>query len=109
MPNVLDEWFGPRPVHEGLVREALNGALEVTIHPYRARHRVMVRKRGQRFSRPVQPWTAEELLRAQEEGKLMRLMPRRGKNPAQLRILTRPVLWMAGLLRPHGQKLGAHS
>ena len=91
MPNVLDEWFGPQPLQEGLVREALRGALEVTIHPYRDTHQVMVRKRGQRFSSQVQPWTAEEVLRAQEEGKLMRLLPRRGRSSARLRILTRPL------------------
>jgi len=91
MTTLLDEWFGPRPLQEGLVREALQGALEVTIHPYRDEHRVMVRKRGQRVSSPIQPWTAEEVLRAQEEGKLLRLLPRRGRNSAQLRILTRPI------------------
>jgi hypothetical protein len=91
MTDLLEDWFGPRPLHEGLVREALRGALEVTIHPYRDGHQVMVRKRGQQVSSPVQPWTAEEVLRAREEGKLMRLMPRRGKNSAELRILTRPL------------------
>ena len=91
MPNVLDEWFGPQPLHEGLVREALRGALEVTIHPYRDRHQVMVRKRGERVSSPVQPWPAEEVLKAKEEGQLLRLLPRRGRNSAQLRILTRPL------------------
>jgi len=91
MPNILVEWFGPQPLPEGLVREALRGALEVTIHPYRDRHQVMVRKRGERVSSPVLPWTAQEVLRAQDEGKLLRLMPRRGRNSAELRILTRPL------------------
>ena len=91
MSNVLEEWFGPRPLHEDLVRETLQGALDVTIHPYRDRHRVMVRKRGQPVSRPVMHYTAEEVLKAYEEGKLLRLLPRRGKNSAELRILTRPI------------------
>ena len=91
MSNLLDEWFGPRPLHEGLVREALRGALDVTIHPYRDRHQVMVRKRGQRVSSPVRAGTAREVLRAYDEGKLMRLLPRRGKHSAELRILTRPI------------------
>ena len=88
---LLDEWFGPRPLHEDLVRETLRGALDVTIHPYRDDHKVMVRKRGQRVSQPVRPYTAEEVLRAHEEGKLLRLLPRRGRNSAELRILTRPI------------------
>ena len=91
MTNLLDEWFGPRPLHEGLVREALRGALDVTIHPYRDEYQVMVRKRGQRVSSPVRPSTASEVLRAYEEGKLLHLLPRRGKNSAELRILTRPI------------------
>ena len=91
MTNLLDEWFGPRPLHEGLVREALRGALDVTIHPYRDKYRVMVRKRGQRVSSPVTPRTAREVLRAYEEGELLTLLPKRGKSSAELRILTRPI------------------
>ena len=91
MSNLLDEWFGPRPLHEDLVREVLKGAVDVTIHPYRDKHKVMVRKRGQLLSRPVMHYTAEEVLRAYEEGKLLRLLPRRGRNSAELRILTRPI------------------
>ena len=91
MSNVLDEWFGPAPLHEDLVREVLTGGLDVSIHPYRDKHKVMVRKRGQLVSRPVMHYTAKEVMSAYEEGKLLRLLPRRGKNSAELRILMRPI------------------
>lgn len=82
--NVLDKWFGPRPLNEGLVREALRGATDVMIH---ASGRVMILKRGQRADLPVPPVVASEILRALDEGKLPSLLPRVGKNSANLRRL----------------------
>ena len=91
MSNVLDEWFGPAPLHEDLVREVLRGVLDVSIHRYRDKHKVMVRKRGERVSRLVMHYTAKEVMSAYEEDRLPRLLPRRGKNSAELRILMRPI------------------
>jgi hypothetical protein len=81
--NILDAFFGPRPLNEGLVREALKGATDVIIHPC---GRVMVLKRGQRADMPVSPVVAAEVLRALDEGKLLGLLPRAGKSSANLRI-----------------------
>lgn len=78
----LDEWFGPRPLNEGLVRKALRGATDVIIHRNR---RVMVHKRGQRVDLPLHPIAQAEVLRALDEGVLHELLPRVGRNSANLR------------------------
>lgn len=78
----LDEWFGPSPLNEGLVREALRGATDVIIH---RNGRVMVHKRGQRVDSPLHPIVQAEVLRALDEGVLPNLLPRVGRNSANLR------------------------
>ena len=84
MSSVLDEFFGPRPLNEDLVREALRGALDVMVRP--GEGRVSVLKRGQRVDEQLAACAAAEVIRAYEENALMPLLSRRGKNSANLRV-----------------------
>lgn len=80
--NALDSFLGPRPLDEALVREFLKGATDLIFHKT---GRIMVHKRGQRADSPVPPVVAEEILRARDEGVLGELLPRVGKNSANVR------------------------
>ena len=79
----LDKWFEPRPLNEALIRQALRGATDVVIHQD---GRVMVHKRGQRVDRPLHPIVQAEIQRARAEGVLLSLLPRVGRNSANLRV-----------------------
>ena len=82
--NELDSFLGPRPLNEALVRDFLRGATDIIFHTKTGR--VMVHKRGQRVDSPVPPCVAEEIRRARAEGVLGSLLPRVGKNSANVRI-----------------------
>ena len=79
----LDKWFESRPLNRGLVRKALRGATDVIIH---RDGRVMAHKRGHRVDLPLHPIAQAEVLRALDEGVLMDLLPRVGRNSANLRV-----------------------
>jgi hypothetical protein len=74
----LNEFFGPRALNEDLVRGALRGALDLTIHTREGR--VMVRKVGRRVSDRLPGVVEAEVLRAHNEGALWGLLPKRGRN-----------------------------
>jgi len=81
--NELDKWFEPQPLNRGLIRQALRGATDVIIH---RDGRVMAHKRGQRVDLPLHPIVQAEVRRALSEGVLMDLLPRVGRNSANLRV-----------------------
>jgi hypothetical protein len=88
----LDRFFGPRPVNQNLIRDALTGASHIFVHTYDD-HRVMVKKRGCRTDTPLSPVVQDECQRLiEQEGRsaLFRLMPRSGKNGARLHWLSQP-------------------
>lgn len=83
--SVLDKFFGPRPLNEGLVREALKGATDVMFIRTGRTVRVSVRRRGQRADSPLNSVAQAEVLRADREGALIKLLPRVGRSSANLR------------------------
>jgi hypothetical protein len=84
--GLLDEWFGAeRPLDENLVQTVLKGALDVMIRPESGR--VSVLKRGQQADTQLSQHAQAEVFRAYRQGRLRDLLPRRGRNSANLRIL----------------------
>jgi hypothetical protein len=82
--SVLDEFFGPRPLNEDLIDATLKGALDVMVRP--GEGRVSVLKHGQRVDTQLAAHAAAEIIRAYNENALMDLLPRRGRNSANLRV-----------------------
>ena len=89
MSNILDKFFGPRELNRGLVREALKGATDVMIHRTGREVRVTVHKRGQRADSPLNSVAQAEIVRADREGALTELLPRVGRNSANIRRRSR--------------------